>query len=220
MTEDRSVIDPTSAFAESGGQLTAMVAASALPVSLVDVSTVRIVFANAAACRLGRLTLDQMVGRSLYEFATEPDKIRDGITALLSGAVESYQAPRVFLRADGSSFDGRVWVRLGVDGDRRVLIIVFTDDRGTGTFDAPLGFALPPPVLQVVPGLDLLTGRENEVLERLVAGARVPQIAEQMHLAPPTVRNHLSSIYRKLGVHSQADLVALLRPSPAPSGDQ
>ena len=37
-------------------------------------------------------------------------------------------------------------------------------------------------------------------------------------MSPSTVRNHLSSIYAKLGVHGQVDLIRLLRqPAPSPN---
>ena len=45
----------------------------------------------------------------------------------------------------------------------------------------------------------------------LLAGERVPRIARQLYLAPSTVRNQLSSVYRKLGVSSQQELILLFR---------
>lgn len=55
-----------------------------------------------------------------------------------------------------------------------------------------------------------LSARQSEVVARLVDGERVPKIARSMFLSPTTVRNHLSAIYRKFGVHSQAELMAAL----------
>lgn len=43
----------------------------------------------------------------------------------------------------------------------------------------------------------------------LLSGLRVPLIARQLHLAPGTIRNQLSSVYRKLGVNSQQELILL-----------
>jgi two-component system response regulator DesR len=48
-----------------------------------------------------------------------------------------------------------------------------------------------------------LTEREIEILRLARRGLRNPQIADALHLSPGTVRNHLSTIYRKLGVHSR-----------------
>ena len=62
-----------------------------------------------------------------------------------------------------------------------------------------------------VPGLDELSERQWEVATRLVRGERVPTIARGMFLSPSTVRNHLSTIYRKVGVSSQAALLELLQ---------
>lgn len=61
------------------------------------------------------------------------------------------------------------------------------------------------------PALDGLSPRQREVLGLLVAGERVPDIAVELHLSPHTVRNHLKSIYHKVGVHSQAELVRWVR---------
>jgi two-component system response regulator DesR len=48
-----------------------------------------------------------------------------------------------------------------------------------------------------------LSEREVEILRLAERGLRNPQIAQALHLSPGTVRNHLSAIYRKLGVHSR-----------------
>jgi DNA-binding CsgD family transcriptional regulator/PAS domain-containing protein len=56
-----------------------------------------------------------------------------------------------------------------------------------------------------------LSARQQEVLSRLLRGERVPRIAKAMYLSQSTVRNHLSVIFRKAGVHSQEALLAQLR---------
>ncbi|GAA3644724.1 response regulator transcription factor [Nonomuraea antimicrobica] len=48
-----------------------------------------------------------------------------------------------------------------------------------------------------------LTGRELEVLRASRSGAPISEIAAQVHLAPGTVRNYLSSAMAKLGVASR-----------------
>jgi two-component system response regulator DesR len=45
--------------------------------------------------------------------------------------------------------------------------------------------------------------REIEILRLAQRGLPNPQIAQALHISPGTVRNHLSAIYRKLGVHSR-----------------
>jgi DNA-binding NarL/FixJ family response regulator len=49
----------------------------------------------------------------------------------------------------------------------------------------------------------LLTDREKEILRFANRGFPNPHIAQLLHISPGTVRNHLSSIYRKMNVHSR-----------------
>ncbi|HEY5267120.1 MAG TPA: helix-turn-helix transcriptional regulator [Acidimicrobiales bacterium] len=58
--------------------------------------------------------------------------------------------------------------------------------------------------------MDTLTTRQWEVLSRLLRGQRVPSIAESLFVSPSTVRNTLSSIFKKFGVSSQSELLELL----------
>ncbi|MGE3541073.1 MAG: LuxR C-terminal-related transcriptional regulator [Candidatus Tectimicrobiota bacterium] len=54
-----------------------------------------------------------------------------------------------------------------------------------------------------------LSGREKEVLYLLVQGKAARDIAETLYISYATVRNHLHTILRKLGVHSQREAVRL-----------
>jgi len=56
-----------------------------------------------------------------------------------------------------------------------------------------------------------LTIRESEVVELLRRGASTSEIASELGIAPVTVRRHVGSIERKLGVSDRAKLVRLLR---------
>jgi PAS domain S-box-containing protein len=57
--------------------------------------------------------------------------------------------------------------------------------------------------------------RQSEILTRLLRGERVQDIANALYLSPSTVRNHLTAVYRKFGVHSQAELLAKLLRGPS-----
>ena len=54
---------------------------------------------------------------------------------------------------------------------------------------------------------DLLTKRELEIVELVCLGLRNRQIADRCSLTEGTVKIHLNSIYRKLGVASRAELI-------------
>jgi PAS domain S-box-containing protein len=56
-----------------------------------------------------------------------------------------------------------------------------------------------------------LTPRQSEVLRLLRRGRSTVQIAQELHLSPETVRNHVRHILRALGVHSRLEAVALAR---------
>jgi len=62
-----------------------------------------------------------------------------------------------------------------------------------------------------VKGVDKLSTRETDIICRLRNGDRVPAIARSLYLSQSTVRNHLSSAFRKVGVSSQQELIDLLR---------
>ena len=57
-----------------------------------------------------------------------------------------------------------------------------------------------------------LTEREKEVLELIIQGKSNPQIANELILSIHTVKAHLESIYKKLGVHNkvQAAIFAVI----------
>jgi DNA-binding CsgD family transcriptional regulator len=74
---------------------------------------------------------------------------------------------------------------------------------------AALGTSMPTAL--EVPAVARLTSREYEIVVRLAAGQRVPGNARQLFLSESTIRNHLTSAYRKFGVSSQVELLERLR---------
>lgn len=65
-----------------------------------------------------------------------------------------------------------------------------------------------------------LTQREWEVLDLLESGLDVAAIAERLVLSEETVRTHLKSTRRKLGVGSREELIAATRRLRAPGADE
>ena len=79
-------------------------------------------------------------------------------------------------------------------------------------------------------GLDDLTAREREILIRVAQGATDKEIADEFRISRNTVRNHLTALYRKLGVNRRSAVVVfarerglvdgphMRRPGPRPAG--
>ena len=61
-----------------------------------------------------------------------------------------------------------------------------------------------------------LSPREREIVQRLLAGDRVLRIAGSLYLAPSTVRNHLSSTFRKV----RRQLPAAVDPAAAEANER
>ena len=65
--------------------------------------------------------------------------------------------------------------------------------------------------------LGKLTGRERQVLERIVAGRLNKQIADDLGISIKTVEAHRANIMEKLNVNTVADLLRLALSDPQPS---
>lgn len=68
-----------------------------------------------------------------------------------------------------------------------------------------------------MPGPELLTPREADVLEHLQLGRSNAEIAMTLHVGIETVRTHARNIYRKLGVRTRRELSTLSAPAPVPA---
>lgn len=102
----------------------------------------------------------------------------------------------------------------------RMLIIEIASHDPALRESAPAGAALAAvlPILQkrVLSALGAapadksawLTPREEVVLWQLVAGKKVPQIAQELHRSVYTVHDHVKSLHRKLGASNRGQLVA------------
>jgi DNA-binding NarL/FixJ family response regulator len=52
-----------------------------------------------------------------------------------------------------------------------------------------------------------LSDREREVLSLMASGSTNPEIADALHLSRHTIKEHTSSVYRKLGVRNRTEAV-------------
>jgi DNA-binding NarL/FixJ family response regulator len=57
------------------------------------------------------------------------------------------------------------------------------------------------------PAVPTLTSRESEILALIADGATNREIAGALYLSPHTVKEHTSTLYRKLGARNRADAV-------------
>jgi DNA-binding NarL/FixJ family response regulator len=101
----------------------------------------------------------------------------------------------------------RLASRLGWGGVRYLV----DDEEERVSLVAHLAHKPVPEGLAIEVGGSIRSAQVIEVLSRLVSGQRVPSIAEQLHISPNTVRNHLKSMYSKLVVGTQADLIERVR---------
>jgi DNA-binding NarL/FixJ family response regulator len=75
------------------------------------------------------------------------------------------------------------------------------------------------------PALDVLTGREREVLALVAAGLSNGDIAQRLVVSPHTVKTHVNRAMTKLGAHDRAQLVifayeaGLVRAAAAPGSN-
>jgi PAS domain S-box-containing protein len=56
-----------------------------------------------------------------------------------------------------------------------------------------------------------LTARERDILGLICRGARDAEIGSELNLSPHTVRNHIASLYKKLGIHRRSEVVIWAR---------
>jgi len=81
--------------------------------------------------------------------------------------------------------------------------------RGQGTLDAAAAQALIQTTQKPSPLGQVLTPRENEVLQLLVQGKMNKEIGQELHISDATVRLHVSNILTKLQVSNRTEAVSV-----------
>lgn len=107
------------------------------------------------------------------------------------GVVLKEQAGELLAKAIRRVHDGEIWV------DRKMAATVFQELRqGEGNEPRDENRAR----------LDSLTPREREIVDLIAEGCGTGKVASTLYISEKTVRNHLSSIYDKLGVSDRLSL--------------
>jgi PAS domain S-box-containing protein len=101
-------------------------------------------------------------------------------------------------------------VLVDIHGDRMTCDVssvpLMRGERVIGVFgQVHIDPVVPPPAHPT------LTPRQSEVLRLLEHGRSTRQIAEELHLSPETVRNHVRAVLRAFNVHSRLEAVAIAR---------
>lgn len=95
------------------------------------------------------------------------------------------------------------------------VLILLNPNSGKGEGSAvapsaPEGVSLKEQAVSIVAARHRLTPRETEILSYLADGWRSSSIAEKTVLSQTTVKNHMGRIYKKLDVHSQQEILAIV----------
>jgi DNA-binding NarL/FixJ family response regulator len=167
---------------------------------------------------------DQRVAVPVVLMTRRPT-IDSAIDALRHGVVDYMTKPLdlslVALRLDQAIQKGRTFRALA---DAKRLASAFSDAVArlevalsiSGPVSPPSSGRLPAdshfdPLSQMATGeVERLSPRELEVARLLALGKAVGDVASALDLSPNTVRNHVKSVFVKLRVHSQVELLSKL----------
>jgi PAS domain S-box-containing protein len=197
----------------------------------------RLLYANDRVLEWVGYTAEELDGQD-FRMLTAPE-LRDATTAELEEILSGDERARITIirRRDGRTFPIVACPHvLRKEGENHVVIGLLFDIGELKTAkrvgDVPpdglaanlerialelqtislfSGAAAPTSVLHNHPELEQLSVREREILAELISGKRVPAIAKDLFISPHTVRNHLKSMYRKLDLSSQAELIEFVR---------
>ncbi|MDR1467796.1 MAG: response regulator transcription factor [Spirochaetaceae bacterium] len=76
-------------------------------------------------------------------------------------------------------------------------------------YNEPPGGAVQADSTETLPWLKTLTAREREIFTYIAIGYENEEIAKKLYLAPQTIKNHVSTIYLKLGVKNRFEIIRL-----------
>ncbi len=162
-----------------------------------------ILAANPAACRLFDMTEAELCGVGRSDLA-DPDDLRWAAAVAEGDLTGRVTATLGMRRGDGAVIEVHqtATVYVNEDGVERSLI---TLTEVASDVDSPTRLRYH------LSGQVQLTQAELRILGLLPTHHSVAEISQMLFSAHNTVKTHLASIYRKLGVHSRSSAVARAR---------
>ena len=139
--------------------------------------------------------------RAYYEIDVSAQVPRISCPALVLHARGDLRVPFEEGRAVAAMIPGARFVPL--DSDNHILIE--NEPAFARLFEEMRGF------LGSAPSFGGLTAREAQILEQIAQGLDNTQIAARLELSEKTVRNHITSIFDKIGVESRAQAIVMAR---------
>jgi DNA-binding NarL/FixJ family response regulator len=126
----------------------------------------------------------------LIPLKSDSEFIIQAVNGGAMGIVFTSQKPEVIYKAIEKVHAGEVWL------DRSLIANLLTQN-------IQIGRRIDPKTKKKAS----LSGREREVIALVGEGLKNQQIADQLFLSEVTVRHHLTSIFKKLGVTDRLELV-------------
>jgi DNA-binding NarL/FixJ family response regulator len=124
--------------------------------------------------------------------ASTEEQIERAIQAGATGLVYKEEAPEVLIRAIRKVHSGEAWLSRAVMTSALSRFRHPPDSKTSSNTEAGK--------------IETLTAREREIVALIAKGLNRKKVSERLFVSEATVRNHLSSIFAKLGVSNQFEL--------------
>src|SRR5579862_95494 len=152
---------------------------------------------NQAFCDFLGYSEDELC-RTTWQALTHPADLEAdlaSVEATLAGRIDGYTMEKRYLRKGGEAVAGRLSVALvrTPEGEPRYFISQLEAIAPERKGSASDGHGLTP--------------RQLEILQLLAEGKSTGEIAAELYLSKPTVRNHISRLLGNLGVHTRVQAV-------------
>lgn len=218
----------------SSGLAVRMLSGFADPVFLIDGHSRKIRDCNRAALETFGFSREELLGRRLFDVLADDEGRREA-RRIEAEALRTYETAGVFqkrirypLKGGGSlPCDLMGLPFFGQDGGLETIIVILVERSAEASRDAE--FARLADMVSTLAGeLSAMVGdrrpeapsarlsdmgftpRQIEILRLSTSGASAKEIGFQLGIAESTVKNHLSVIYRKLGVKTKVGCIGAI----------